>query len=198
MMKLLIEGEENEDLSCEKFESRGDLPIGPWGEIYHPDALPGEIWITNGGQETFDGIEWKTKRRGVTAYSQHGKVVKSHTPFFPIFGKKYCFEHKNGEIIYTTPMELSRKYNIEFAPIFKMVRGISYKTTGGWKVIPMPNPGSDKALKLSCCCPVFDNCRGKGLGGGLFWINQRCPVHGEKRVASSETRVETRDTGSGG
>ena len=41
-----------------------------------------------------------------------------------------------------------------------------------------PNPGSDKAVKKGCTCPVMDNHRGRGLGRGNFWINGGCPLHG--------------------
>lgn len=43
-----------------------------------------------------------------------------------------------------------------------------------------PNPGSPEARKLGCKCPRCDNANGEGLGNGLFWINQSCPVHGGK------------------
>ena len=44
----------------------------------------------------------------------------------------------------------------------------------------IPNPGSDDAMKIHCTCPHMDNNYGKGImgDGGLFWINQTCPVHG--------------------
>jgi len=44
-----------------------------------------------------------------------------------------------------------------------------------------PNPGSDEAMNLGCTCPRMDNCHGKGINGDgrLFWINQKCPVHGK-------------------
>ena len=48
-----------------------------------------------------------------------------------------------------------------------------------------PNPGSPEAVKLGCICPVLDNCHGKDGGvmcdPGQFWINVKCPVHGEKK-----------------
>lgn len=43
-----------------------------------------------------------------------------------------------------------------------------------------PNPGSDKAVKKGCTCPIMDNGRGKGFGDGKFWINGSCPLHGMK------------------
>ena len=44
-----------------------------------------------------------------------------------------------------------------------------------------PNPGSDKAVKKGCTCPVMDNNRGKGLGCDNFWIDGGCPLHGVEK-----------------
>lgn len=44
-----------------------------------------------------------------------------------------------------------------------------------------PNPGSDTAIKMGCTCPILDNNRGEGITGRLFWINQKCPIHGVKQ-----------------
>lgn len=46
-----------------------------------------------------------------------------------------------------------------------------------------PNPGSDKAFKLGCQCPVMDNANGRGAWGtsginAIFWINGDCKLHG--------------------
>jgi hypothetical protein len=49
-------------------------------------------------------------------------------------------------------------------------------------------PGSDKALKAGCLCPVIDNAHGKGAWGTwdkpesekVFWVNGDCPLHGNK------------------
>lgn len=46
----------------------------------------------------------------------------------------------------------------------------------------IPNPGSDKAIKLGCKCPVLDNAHGKGAWGSsgkdaIFWQVGDCPVH---------------------
>ena len=41
-----------------------------------------------------------------------------------------------------------------------------------------PPPGSDAAVAAGCTCPVFDNAKGKGLPGGMYWINSGCPLHG--------------------
>lgn len=47
----------------------------------------------------------------------------------------------------------------------------------------VPPPGSDEAIAMGCCCPVHDNCRGKGWMGqeGVYWINENCPIHGKKK-----------------
>ncbi len=43
-----------------------------------------------------------------------------------------------------------------------------------------PNPGSDKALKAGCLCPVLDNSHGQGYMGisGQFVYSELCPIHG--------------------
>lgn len=47
-----------------------------------------------------------------------------------------------------------------------------------------PNPGSDAAIKQGCTCPVYDNARGKDIGGNGekhgWWITADCPLHGKK------------------
>jgi hypothetical protein len=43
-----------------------------------------------------------------------------------------------------------------------------------------PNPGSDEAIALNCCCPVLDNGHGNPELGKIrgWWINDDCPIHG--------------------
>lgn len=48
-----------------------------------------------------------------------------------------------------------------------------------------PNPGSDEAIALGCCCAVLDNEHGRGCGrpkdgNPMFWITANCPLHGGK------------------
>jgi hypothetical protein len=47
-----------------------------------------------------------------------------------------------------------------------------------------PNPGSEEAVKRGCTCAVWDNCRGKGIGGDGkqfgWWITVDCLLHGSK------------------
>jgi len=50
----------------------------------------------------------------------------------------------------------------------------------------IPNPGSDEAIRHSCCCAIEDNHYGEGCGWTgengepLFWITADCPLHGVK------------------
>lgn len=53
----------------------------------------------------------------------------------------------------------------------------------------MPNPGSDEAIKLGCCCPVMDNAHGR-RNDGLFWIVADCPLHGCGKVAMTEAQLD--------
>lgn len=46
------------------------------------------------------------------------------------------------------------------------------------KVKKTLNPGSKEAVDKGCLCPILDNHHGKGLGNGMFWRNQKCPLHG--------------------
>lgn len=44
-------------------------------------------------------------------------------------------------------------------------------------------PGSDKAIKVGCECPILDNAHGRGAWGSegkdaIFWTSGNCPVHG--------------------
>jgi hypothetical protein len=40
-----------------------------------------------------------------------------------------------------------------------------------------PPPGSKEAQVQGCKCPVIDNHYGKGIGNGLYYINERCALH---------------------
>jgi hypothetical protein len=45
-----------------------------------------------------------------------------------------------------------------------------------------PNPGSFEAIAMGCLCPVMDNNVGKvPPRPGEWWIDERCPVHGDGR-----------------
>jgi hypothetical protein len=44
------------------------------------------------------------------------------------------------------------------------------------------NPGSAKAVKAGCTCPVMDNTGGATLGRE-FWITIGCPLHDRKDEA---------------
>jgi hypothetical protein len=50
-----------------------------------------------------------------------------------------------------------------------------------------PSPGSSEAIALGCKCPIKDNHHGKGvklmnIDQWMFWINQTCPVHGDRSM----------------
>lgn len=48
---------------------------------------------------------------------------------------------------------------------------------GSYATHPLGSPGSNKAVSNGCKCPVMDNARGKGTGGGNYWISAQCPIH---------------------
>lgn len=58
--------------------------FGKKGKKEHPEALEGEVLLTNADSEGLDHIGWKSKRRGNVAYDIHNKPIKSHD-FFPVF-----------------------------------------------------------------------------------------------------------------
>ena len=62
------------------------------------------------------------------------------------------------------------------------------------KTKKVPNPGSEEAGKLGCCCPVLDNSRGKGYLGmkGIFVQNGNCKIHGLKNQKTVAGKVATR------
>jgi hypothetical protein len=50
------------------------------------------------------------------------------------------------------------------------------------KNIELYPPGSDKAVKKGCKCPILDNEYGAGYMGqkGIYCMIQDCPLHGYK------------------
>jgi hypothetical protein len=48
---------------------------------------------------------------------------------------------------------------------------------GDYATHPLGAPGSPKAVANGCKCPVIDNARGAGIGGGNYWINGQCQIH---------------------
>jgi len=43
---------------------------------------------------------------------------------------------------------------------------------------PIPNPGSNDAVRRGCTCPILDNSKGWGyFKKDSFWITQNCPLH---------------------
>ena len=59
----------------------------------------------------------------------------------------------------------------------------------------MANPGSDKAIKDGCLCPVLDNHHGRGYMGqaGVFVYSELCPIQGYK-VAMAEVEARRLET----
>ena len=53
-----------------------------------------------------------------------------------------------------------------------------------------PTPGSSEAIALGCKCPVMDNHNGKGLGCRYFWVNETCPIHGDR---SAEYQIKNKE-----
>lgn len=52
----------------------------------------------------------------------------------------------------------------------------------------IPNPGSKEAQAQGCTCAIMDNHYGEGFkvrGKIQWWIDEECPIHGEKDASSS-------------
>jgi len=45
-------------------------------------------------------------------------------------------------------------------------------------------PGSDRAKRKGCLCPMMDNGYGRGRGDGSFVIVTTCPIHGDEKPAN--------------
>ena len=48
---------------------------------------------------------------------------------------------------------------------------------GEYETHPKGAPGSPEAYANGCKCPILDNAHGKGIGGGHYWISEKCPIH---------------------
>ena len=55
----------------------------------HPETRDGEVFFCNSDDQTFQGIGYKTKRAGNTAYDIHGKIVPE---IFPVFVQRQELE----------------------------------------------------------------------------------------------------------
>lgn len=53
----------------------------------------------------------------------------------------------------------------------------------------MTLPGSEEAVKAGCTCPIIDNHYGAGFGG-RYWMNEDCPIHGNKKEEMTEEQVK--------
>jgi hypothetical protein len=54
----------------------------------------------------------------------------------------------------------------------------------------IPNPGSDEAFKLGCCCSFISNNYGVGVldkkGNPQFYITEGCPVHSPNKKGNKK------------
>ena len=74
--------------------------------MFHPEARPSEVWLTNIGMEEdiyggkgydyedFDDIGWKTKRIGERAYDINGNLIDA----YPVFVER-CELEQAGIIV---------------------------------------------------------------------------------------------------
>lgn len=58
----------------------------------HPELEDGEMFLTNECTGTYPKIGWKSKRKGITAYTINGKVIGIINGMFPIFIQKKEFD----------------------------------------------------------------------------------------------------------
>lgn len=55
----------------------------------HPERGDDEVFITNADSESYSGVGWKTKRKGVTAYDLKGEPLGTRWHgSFPVFAKQ--------------------------------------------------------------------------------------------------------------
>jgi hypothetical protein len=73
----------------------------------HPEAVSGEIFLSNAGPDSFEQIGWKTKRRGETPYDVDGKVVQYYVErnFRPVFVQVSELQAAGFKIERTSPKQ---------------------------------------------------------------------------------------------
>ena len=57
--------------------------------IKHPEIEDGEMFLSNADEEGYQGIGWKTKRRGNIAFGKSGNRVIG---LFPVFVQKQEYD----------------------------------------------------------------------------------------------------------
>lgn len=58
----------------------------------HPELREGEMFLTNCDKRVYQSISWRSKRKGMTAYTIHGEIIKSSYRFFPVFVQKQEYD----------------------------------------------------------------------------------------------------------
>lgn len=125
-------------------------------------------------------LEWVTRSENQKHAVRTGLALAPVSPTPLDSGVKYCWEHKDGRLEYATPMMMSRAYNMDASYTYRMIYGApSHNTHRGWRLIPKPSPGSEKAIELSCSCAVLDNAHGHGYMGqqGIYVYSAACKLH---------------------
>ena len=130
-------------------------------------------------------LEWVTRSENQKHAIRNGLAS---IPSRKNYGKRYVWENKDGRLFHGTPSMMVRQFCIdEYMDVSYLGKMTSpeiyphYKSYKGWRIIEKPNPGSEKALRLSCCCPVWDNVYGEGVvidGERVWWKSFLCPLHG--------------------
>jgi len=53
-------------------------------DISHPELRNGEVFFRNMNEAQFELLTWHTKRRGITAYDEQGRMI-NYDNWFPVF-----------------------------------------------------------------------------------------------------------------